>query len=204
MQQELGPRVCPFVRDSCLATSFACHEGMGGTPPTGSACSSVPLLCGEQFTTGLGGCQGQCRPLGPVASGVCISRFPSPFSPTTKLHPHMEETVQAHPPLLGSPKRKAVNHCHHTPLLGHVPSFYFSLFCIIIIGLISKENKSIFTRERRHPQKAKIMTVCSLQETLIKLDLPSVQASASFQEELWCEAERRGSPFQATCGQQRD
>lgn len=107
-------------------------------------------------------------------------------------------------PLLGSPKRKAVNHCHHTPLLGHVPRFYFSLFCIIIIGLISKENKSIFTRERRHPQKAKIMTVCSLQETLIKLDLPSVQASASFQEELWCEAERRGSPFQATCGQQRD
>lgn len=52
----------------------------------------------------------------------------SPFSPTTKLHPHMEETVQAHPPLLGSPKRKAVNHCHHTPLLGHVPSFYFSRF----------------------------------------------------------------------------
>lgn len=125
VQQELGPRVCPFVRDSCLATSFTCHEGMGGTPPTGSACSSVPLLCGEQFTTGLGGCQGECRPLGPVASGVCISRFPSPFSPTTKLHPHMEETVQAHPPLAGVPKAKGCESLSPYSPVRACPQFLF-------------------------------------------------------------------------------
>lgn len=78
-----------------------------------------------------------------------------------------------HSPLPGSPEGKTVNHSYHTPLLGHVPIFYCSLFYIIIIELISKENKLLFTRERRQPQKAKIMTVCSLQETHIKLDLPS-------------------------------
>ena len=48
-------------------------------------------------------------------------------------------------PLLGTPNGKTVNHGHHIPLLGHVPSFYFSLFYVIIIELISKENESIFT-----------------------------------------------------------
>lgn len=104
----------------------------------------------------------------------------------------------------GVPKGKGCESLSPYSPVRACPQFLILSFCIIIIGLISKENKSIFTREGRHPQKAKIMTVCSLQETLIKLDLPSVQASASFQEELWCEAERRGSPFQATCGQQRD
>lgn len=105
-KQELGPRVGPFVRRSGLVTSFACHEGMGGTPPTGSVYSSVALLCSEQFTTGLGECHSEYRTLGPVASGVWISRFPSPFSPTTKLHPHMEETAQAHLTPAGVPKGK--------------------------------------------------------------------------------------------------
>lgn len=61
---------------------------------------------------------------------------------------------------------------------------YCSLFHDIIIELVSKDSKAIFTRERRHPPKAKMMTICSLQETLIKLDLLSAYVSASFQEGL--------------------
>lgn len=144
----------------------------GQEKPAGLVSSLTVLLRSECFPTGLGECQvKEGRTLGPVASGVQILRFPPPL-PTYTKSIFTRRDSSPHSPLPGSPEGKTVNHSYHTPLLGHVPIFYCSLFYIIIIELISKENKLLFTRERRQPQKAKIMTVCSLQETRIKLDLP--------------------------------
>lgn len=85
-----------------------------------------------------------------------------------------------------SPKEQTMNHCCHNSPLRACP-WFSSLVYITIIELISKENRPVFIRERRYPPKAKIMTVCSLQETLFKSVLPLVEASACFWEEFMLE-----------------
>lgn len=85
--------------------------------------------------------------------------------------PSQGETAQAHLTTTRVPKGSGWITVT-TPPLGRVPA-YCSLFRDIITELVSKDNGPFLQGKGDGHQEPNMMTICSLQETFIKLELPS-------------------------------